>query len=85
MDENIKKKLSKVLSGIGKGKMLKVSELLNSEDGKRLISLLSEGEKRELIQKFLSMDTEEIDKKLKNFNADAFKNINADDIKKKLR
>ena len=36
MDENIKTKLSKILSGLNKGKMSNLSELLNSEDGKGL-------------------------------------------------
>ena len=85
VDENVKNKLTKMLSGINKGKMSKISELLGSEDGKRLVSSLSEAEKQAIIQKFLSMDTEEIDKKLKNFDKDSIRNITAEDIKKKLR
>lgn len=85
MDENVKNKLSKILSGKNMENVSKVSELLSSEEGKKLISSLSEGDKKALVQKFLSMDTQEIDKKLKNFNKDSIKNITADDIKKKLR
>lgn len=85
MDENIKNKLSSVLSGINKGKMSEVSELLSSEDGKRLISALSESEKKALIQKFMSMDTNEIGKRLKNFNKESIKNLTTDEIKNKFR
>ena len=82
MEENIKKRLSGIISKLGAEKK-GLSQILSSKE--ELISALSEEEKEKLIKKFLSLDTDEIDKKLKNFDKESIKNITADDIKKKLR
>ena len=82
MEDNIKRRLSGIFSKLSTDKK-GLSEILASK--KELISGLSEQEKEQLIQRFLSLDTDEIDKKLKNFDKESIKNITADDIKKKLR
>ena len=87
MEENIKAKLSKVLSGIGgvKGKTSQISDFINSEKGKELLNSLSDAAKKAIMQKFLSMDANQISEKLKNFDQSAIGNITADDVRKKLR
>lgn len=87
MEENVKEKLSKILSGLGsdKGKTAQISELLNSNQGKELLKSLSESDKKAIMQKFLSMDAGTISEKLKNFDSSAFGNITAEDVRKKLR
>ena len=87
MEENVKAKLSKILSGLGgvKGKTAQVSEFINSKQGKELLESLSEADKKAIMQKFLSMDAGQIGEKLKNFNKSAIGNITADDVRKKLR
>lgn len=87
MEKNIKAKLSDILSGLGgiKGKSAEIYGFLNSEEGKRLAASLSDADKKALLQKFMSMDTEEIGKKLNNFDPAAAKDISVEEIKKKLR
>ena len=89
MEENVKAKLSKILSGLGgggmKGKTAEISEFLASGQGKKLAESLSDADKKAIMQKFLSMDAKEISEKLKNFNPSEAGNITAEDVKKKLR
>ena len=87
MDENIKAKLSKILSGLGgeKGKTAQISDFLSSNQGKELLKSLSESDKKAIMQKFLTMNAKEIGEKLKNFDSSAFGNITAEDVRKKLR
>ena len=89
MEENIKAKLSKILSGLDggamKAKTAQVSEFVNSKQGKELLASLSESDKKAIMQKFLSMDASKIGEGLKRFNSSAIGNINVDDGKKKLR
>lgn len=86
MEEHIKNKLTNILSGFGKnGNTAAVSELLKSEEGKKLISSLSENDKKAILSKFMSMDANEIKEKLKNANPTALNKLTAEDIRKKLR
>lgn len=89
MEENVKAKLSKILSGLSggamKGKTAELSEFINSKQGKELLGSLSESDKKAIMQKFLSMDAKEIGDKLKNFDQSAIGKITADDVRKKLR
>ena len=87
MDKNLKAKLSGILSGLGgiKGKTAELSGFLNSDEGKKLAASLSESDKKALLQKFMSMDSKEIEKKLKNFDAASADGLTAEEIKKKLR
>ena len=87
MEENVRAKLSKILSGLGgeKGKTAQISDFLNSNQGKELLKSLSESDKKAIMQKFLSMDAKQIGEKLKNFDKSAFENITADDVRKRLR
>ena len=72
MEKNVKAKLSDILSGLGKvkGKTAEVSAFLNSEEGKKLAASLSDSDKKALLQKFMSLDAKEIEKKLKSFDSD---------------
>lgn len=89
MEENVKAKLSKMLSGLGaanmKGKTAQISEFVNSKQGKELLKSLSESDKKAIMQKFLSMDAKQISERLKNFDASAISSMTAEDVKKKLR
>jgi hypothetical protein len=89
VEENVKAKLSKILSGLSggamKGKTAEISEFIKSKNGKELLESLSESDKKAIMQKFLSMDTSKIGEKLKNFDQSAIGNITADDVRKKLR
>lgn len=87
MEENVRSKLSKILSGLGgiKGKTSGISEFLTSEQGKKLAASLSDADKQAIIQKFMSLDAKEIDEKLKNFDPMSAQGITAEDIRKKLK
>ena len=87
MEDNVKAKLSKILSGLGgtKGKTAEISDFLVSEQGRKLAESLSDADKKAIMKKFLSMDAKEVGEKLKNFNMSEAGNITAEDIRKKLR
>ncbi len=88
MEENIKDKLSKILSGMGnngKANTSGLSELLKSGQGKKLVESLSESDKKALLNKFMSLDTKDINEKLKNVDSSKLEGLSVDDIKKKLR
>ncbi len=87
MDKNVKAKLSGILSELGgiKGKTAEISDFLSSDEGKKLISSLSESDKKALLQKFMSMDSREIEKRLKSFNPASADGLTAEEIIKKLR
>ncbi len=87
MDKNVKAKLSDILSGLGnfRGKTAELSGFLSSNEGKKLAASLYDSDKKALLQKFMSMDTKEIEKKLKSFDPAAVNGLSAEEIKKKLR
>lgn len=89
MEENIGNKLSRILSGADKTKLKKsvdaVSELLRSEDGKKLKESLTHSDKKAILEKFAKMDAEEVTSKLQNVDASALKNLSVNDILKKLK
>ncbi len=87
MEKNVKAKLSDILSELGKvkGKTAEVSAFLSSEEGKKLAASLSESDKKALLQRFMSMDTKEIEKRLKSFDPAAANGLSAEEIKKRLR
>ena len=86
MEKNVKAKLSDILSGLGKvkGKTAEISAFLNSEEGKKLAASLSDSDKKALLQKFMSLDAKEIEKKLKSFDPAAANGFSAEEIRKKL-
>ena len=84
MDKNVKNKLSEIISGLDTDKN-GLKDLLDSEKGRDLINSLSETEKKEIINKFMSLGTDKIKEGLKNADRSSFENLTADEIKKKLR
>lgn len=84
MQENINDKLSKILSG-SKLKRDDISSFLSSAEGEKLKNSLSEGDKKTILQKFMSMDEKEIGEKLKKADLSALDGISARDVIKKLR
>ena len=89
MNNNIEGKLSQMLSGVDSGKLKSsvdaVSKLLSTEAGQKLKNSLSENDKKAIIEKFLSMDSKEVSRKLKNADLSQLANMSADDIMKKLK
>lgn len=89
MNENISSKLSQLLSGLDSDKLKSsagaISKLLSSPEGQKLKNSLSEKDKKEILEKFMSMDTKDAGQKLKNVDANTIENLSADDILKKLR
>ena len=87
MEENVKAKLSEILSGLGKskGKASELSGFLSSAEGRRLAEALTEADKKALLQKFMSMDPKEIEKRLKAFDPAAAKSVSAEEIKRRLK
>lgn len=89
MKENIGDKLSRMLSGLDKNKLKSsadaVSKLLSSEEGQRLKNSLSESDKKAILEKFMSLDTSEVNAKLKNADPSQLNGMSADDIMKKLK
>lgn len=84
MQENINDKLSKILSG-SKLKSEDISRFLSSAEGEKLKKSLSEGDKKAILQKFMSMDTKEVGEKLKKADLSALGSMSAQDIINKLR
>ncbi|MBO5059553.1 MAG: hypothetical protein J6C82_01385 [Clostridia bacterium] len=89
MKENISDKLTRMLSGVD-GNKLKisadaVSKLLATPEGQRFKNSLSESDKKALIEKFMSLDANEVSEKLKNADMSKLGNMSAEDIMKKLR
>ena len=89
MKESINDKLSRMLSGMDKNKLKSsaeaVSRLLASEEGQRLKNSLSESDKKAILEKFMSLDTDEVSRKLKNADMTDLGSMSAEDIMKKLR
>ena len=89
MKENIGDKLSRMLSGLDKNKLKNsadaVSKLLSSEEGQRLKNSLSESDKKAILEKFMSLDTNEVNEKLKNADPSQLNGMSAQDIINKLK
>ena len=85
MDNNkIEKKLKEILSGVNMSAINNsgIERLLKSPQGKKLAQSMSEADKQNLLQKFMSMDSKDIKDKLNK--ADLSK-LSAEEILKKLR
>ncbi len=80
---NIGNKLGNMLSNMGN--MGKINELLNSKEGEKIKNSLSEAEKKAIIERFMSLDANEVKRKLSNFDASNLKGLTADDIMKLLK
>ena len=87
--DNINEKLSKMLSGMDGNKLKTsvdaVSKLLSTEEGKKLKNSLSEKDKKAIIEKFMSLDSREVNEKLKNVDVSKIGNMSAEDIMKKIK
>ena len=86
---DISKKLENVLKGIDKSKInsgkKNITELLSTPEGKKLLSQLGNIDKNKLLETFMSMDTEEMKKKLQTADLSKLSGLKADEILKKLR
>ncbi len=86
MKENVGEKLSQILAGAKLGKSAGgLLRLLDSPEGQKLKSSLSDSDKKAILEKFMSMDADEVSKKLKNADMSKLADISAEDIMKKLR
>lgn len=89
MNSDASKKLSEVLSGIDSRKLNlskeSIESFLNSPEGKRLKNSITDAEKRQILSKFMSMDTNELKNKLNNSDTSKLSGLNLADILKKLK
>ena len=83
-NNEIEKKLKEILSGVNMSAINNsgIERLLKSPQGKKLAQSMSEADKQNLLQKFMSMDSKDIKDKLNK--ADLSK-LSAEEILKKLR
>lgn len=86
---NIGNKISDILSGISGGKFQssvgKISELLSSKEGEKLKNSLTESQKKAIIDKFMSLDADEVKEKLSNFDPKKIEGLSGDDIMRFLK
>lgn len=89
MNDRISNKLSQLLSGMDAEKLKSsagaVSKLLSSSEGQKLKNSLSEKDKKEILERFMNMDTKKAEELLKKTDAKAIEKLSVDDILKKLR
>lgn len=83
MQENINEKLSKILAGMGGED--KIKEFMSSPAGKGLKNSLSDSDKKKLLEKFMSMDSEDMKRKLKNADLSALSKLSSEDIARMLK
>ncbi len=83
-NNEIEKKLKEILSGVNMSAINNsgIERLLKSPQGKKLAQSMSEADKQNLLQKFMSMDSKDIKDKLNK--ADLSK-LSVEEILKKLR
>lgn len=88
-NNDINKKLEALISGMNgseiAGSKQTIQQFLNSPQGKKLASSLSDADKKKIINKFMSMSNADIQNKLRNTNRRDLSNISIDEILKKLR
>lgn len=84
MQENINEKLSGILSG-SKVKSEDIARFLNSKEGQKLKNSLSDGDKKEILKKFMQMDAGEVKKTLKNADLSGLSGMSCADILNKLK
>lgn len=86
---DISKKLESILTGIDKSKIngskKTITELLATPEGRKLVSQLGSIDKNKLYEAFMSMDAEEIKRKLQTADLSKLSGLKAEDILKKLR
>ncbi len=83
------KKLMEILSGMDKQKIAQskqsIEQLLNSPQGKKLSQQIGNIDRNKIVNTFMSMNSEEIKKKLQNIDISQLSKINADDVIDKLK
>lgn len=84
MQENINEKLSGILSG-SKLKSEDIARFLASPEGQKLKNSLSDNDKREIMKKFMQMDSKEVQDKLKNADLSGLSGMSVGDIINKLK
>lgn len=84
MQENINEKLSGILSQ-SKIKSNDIAKFLSSPEGQKLKNSLSDADKNRILKTFMSMDANEVGKKLKNVDLSGLSGMSAADILNKLK
>ena len=84
MQENINGKLLGILSG-SKLKSDDIARFLSSPEGQKLKNSLSDNDKKEILKKFMQMDTKDVQDKLKNADLSGLSGMSAGDILNKLK
>ena len=89
MKEDLGQKLQNILNTLDKDKLQKskkqVESFLTTLEGKKLISNLKDEDNEKLLKKFMSMDQNEIKRKLQSEGVSGLSGLKAEDIFKKLR
>jgi hypothetical protein len=88
-NNDVSKKLEELLSGMNpsvlKNGRQNIEQILQSQQGRTLANQLSGADKQKLLSAFMSLDNDEIRKKLKNVKMSDLSGLSAEDILKKLR
>lgn len=88
-NNDISKKLEALISGMNSseiaGSKQNIQQFLNSPQGRKLASSLSDNDKKKIMNKFMSMSNADIQNKLRNTNQRDLSNLSIDEILKKLR
>ena len=86
MDNNVNEKLKSVIGGGNfKGAYEPVLKLMSSPEGQKLLKSLSPAEKKAIMDKFMSLDKDTVQRSLSGFNPSMLSGMSAQDILNKLR
>ena len=89
MAENMNEKLKKILSGMGSDKLKNsadiASKFLSTKEGQKLKNSLTDADKKAILEKFMSLDSEKARESLKNADLSNLSGMSVDEILKKLK
>ena len=89
MGENMNEKLKKILSGMGSDKLKNsadiASKFLSTKEGQKLKNSLTDADKKAILEKFMSLDSEKARESLKNADFSNLSGMSVDEILKKLK
>ena len=89
MGENMNEKLKKILSGMGSDKLKNsadmASKFLSTKEGQKLKNSLTDADKKAILEKFMSLDSEKARESLKNADLSNLSGMSVDEILKKLK
>ena len=89
MGENMNEKLKKILSGMGSDKLKNsadiASKFLSTKEGQKLKNSLTDADKKAILEKFMSLDSDKAKSALQNADLSGLDAGKIEEILKKLK